>query len=173
MTVEWGLSCCCLGRSTSIATVQRYCVRTAGGKCLRHQHNHCSWSCWWSIGCLGLVRMEQHSCVSVFCRGLQFWISLGCVQPFGLFSLITMTQQWKFSVSVSSFSTVTVFYKCDISRGIQSVSLPLIIHSLIHDLCMLAFKFYNYVTVMYAEVCAFMCTAAFLRSKCLVFLSII
>ena len=56
-----GLSCCCLGRSTSIypsihpsihpslqpsiVTVQHYCVLTARGKCLWHQHEHCSGSC--------------------------------------------------------------------------------------------------------------------------------
>lgn len=60
-------------------------------------------------------------------------------------------------------AAVTVFYKSDKSK--HSVSLALIMHVVKLDLCILALKFYYQVTVIYAGVCAFIYTAAFLLPK--------
>lgn len=78
-----GLSCCCLGRSTSITTVQCYCVC---GKYLWHRHEHCSGSCW---PLFWLSRPYENRvmqlCISVLQRPAVS-VQFGLHPTFGLFS---------------------------------------------------------------------------------------
>lgn len=78
-------------RGTSIATAH-YCVMTAGGKCVCHQHNHCSRSgrrfvsrAWWE--------WKQHGCC-VFAWGLRSQSSLDPVQCLACARQIVINTSW-------------------------------------------------------------------------------